>query len=116
MRKFTSAFDAVFTSERIRVIKTPVGVPVANAYAERWIATVRRECLDRMVILGPAQLRLVLETYVEHYNTHRPHRALDQAAPLRPAPDIRVPEAPPSGAKPYSADSSTSTEPRERTG
>lgn len=89
--KFTSAFDAVFTSVRVRVIKTPVRTPVANAYAERWISTVRRECLDRMLILGPAHLRRVLETYLEHYNTHRPHRALDQSAPLCPALTVRAP-------------------------
>jgi putative transposase len=89
--KFTSAFDAVLTSEGVRVIKTPVRTPVANAYAERWISTVRRECLDRTLILGPTQLRRVLEIYVEHYNTHRPHRALDQSAPLRPAPTVPAP-------------------------
>ncbi len=88
--KFTGPFDAVFTSEGVRVIKTPVRAPVANAYAERWIATARHERLDRMLILGPTQLRRVLETYLEHYNTHH-HRALDQAAPLRPTPTIRAP-------------------------
>jgi hypothetical protein len=81
-RKFTSAFDAVLTSEGVRVIKPPVRTPVANAYAERWIPTVRREGLDRTFILEPAQLRRVLEIYVEHCHTHRPHRALDQSAPL----------------------------------
>jgi putative transposase len=61
---------------------TPVRAPRANAYAERWVGTVRREVLDRMLILGCRQLRAVLAEYVDHYNVHRPHRALGQAAPL----------------------------------
>jgi putative transposase len=71
----------VFASEHITVIRAPVRTPVANAYAERWIGTVRRECLDRILILGAAHLRHVLNEYVNHYNHHRPHRALDQNSP-----------------------------------
>jgi putative transposase len=82
--KFTAAFDAVFAAEGISVLRTPVRAPRANAYAERWVGTVRREVLDRMLILGCRQLRSVLAEYVDHYNGHRPHRALGQAPPLEP--------------------------------
>ena len=63
---------------------TPVRAPRANAYAERWVGTVRRELLDRMLILGCRQLRSVLAEYVDHYNGHRPHRALGLTPPLGP--------------------------------
>jgi len=91
--KFTAAFDAVFTAEGIRVLRTPVRAPQANAYAERWVGTVRRELLDRMLILGCRQLRAVLAEYADHYHGHRPHRALGQAPPLRPGVPVVV--APP---------------------
>jgi putative transposase len=80
--KFAAAFDAVFVAEGIKVLRTPVRAPRANAYAERWVGTVRRELLDRMLILGCQQLRSVLAEYADHYNSHRPHRALGQASPL----------------------------------
>ncbi len=80
--KFTAAFDAVFTAAGIEVLKIPPRAPRANAYAERWVGTVRRELLDRMLILGCRQLRSVLAEYADHYNVHRPHRALGQAPPL----------------------------------
>ena len=83
--KFTAAFDAVFAAEAIEVLITPVRAPRANAYAERWVGTVRREVLDRMLIFGCRQLRSVLAEYADHYNGHRPHRALGQASPLGPA-------------------------------
>jgi putative transposase len=83
--KFTAEFDAVFAAEGVRVLHTPVQAPRANAYAERWVGTVRRELLDRMLIFGCRQLRLVLAEYADHYNGHRPHRALRQAPPLGPA-------------------------------
>ena len=79
--KFTAAFDAVFAALDIEVIKTPVRAPRANAYAERWIGTIRRECLDRLLIVNEHHLRRVIEQYVEHYNTHRPHRSLEQRPP-----------------------------------
>ena len=82
--KFTAAFDAVFAAEGIQVLRTPVRAPRANAYAERWVGTVRREVLDRMLIFGCSQLRSVLAVYADHYNVHRPHRALGQAPPLGP--------------------------------
>jgi putative transposase len=84
--KFTGVFDAVFTSEAIRVLRTPVRAPRANAIAERWIGTVRRELLDRMLILNRHQLEVVLAEYVAHFNAHRPHRTLNQAAPLQALP------------------------------
>jgi transposase InsO family protein len=79
--KFTSPFDAVFTAIGIQIIKTPVQAPQANAIAERWIGSARRECLDRMLIAGERHLRLVLGEYADHCNTHRPHRALRQCPP-----------------------------------
>ena len=79
--KFTASFDAVFAAEGTRIIKSPVLAPRANAICERVIGTLRRECLDRMLILGRRHLEAVLAEYVEHYNSHRPHRSLGQAAP-----------------------------------
>ena len=70
--KFTAAFDAVFAAASVRIIKTPVQAPRANAIAERWIATARRECLDRLLLTGERHLRLVLSEYADHYNLHRP--------------------------------------------
>jgi len=94
--KFTAAFDAVFTAVGVRIIKTPIRAPRANAIAERWISSARRECLDRMLITSERHLRLVLNEYVEHYNVHRPHLALCQSPPAgreRPpsmGPNVRV--------------------------
>ena len=79
--KFTTAFDAVFTAVGVRIIKSPVRAPRANAIAERWISSARRECLDQMLITGERHLRLVLNEYVDHYNGHRPHRLLQQNPP-----------------------------------
>ncbi len=79
--KFTAGFDAVFNTIGVRIIQTPVQAPRANAIAERWIASARRECLDRMLITGERHLRLVLGEYVDHYNSHRPHRTLQQNPP-----------------------------------
>jgi putative transposase len=83
---FTSVFDAVFASEGIQILRTPVRAPQANAIAERWIGTVRRELLDRILIVNRRHLTAVLTEYVAHYNHHRPHCALLQAAPLRSLP------------------------------
>jgi putative transposase len=82
--KFVAGFDTVFTSEQITIIRTPVRAPRANAVAERWVGTVRRECTDRILILGRRHLTTVLMIYLRHYNAHRPHRALDQRPPDRP--------------------------------
>ena len=83
--KFSRAIDALLEREDIKVIRTPVRTPNANAYMERWVGSVRRECLDRLLILGRRQLAHVLRVYVQHYNRERPHRALD----LKP-PDSRI--------------------------
>ena len=80
--KFTASFDEVFTSEGIRVIKTPVRSPRANAYAERWVRTVRTECLDWILVLGRRHVYGILQEYVRHYNQHRPHRGLDLGVPV----------------------------------
>jgi len=84
--KFTGVFDAVFASEGMPILRTPVRALQANAIAERWIATARRELLDRILILNRRHLTAVLTQYVTHFNHHRPHRALAQAAPLRSLP------------------------------
>jgi putative transposase len=79
--QFVAAFDEVFRSDGATIIRTPPYTPVANTYAERWVATVRRELLDRTLIWKRSQLEELLRDYVEHYNTHRPHRSLGQRAP-----------------------------------
>jgi putative transposase len=79
--KFTASFDAVFAADAVRAIRTSVQAPRANAICERVIGTIRRDCLDRMLILGRRHLEAVLAEYVEHYNAHRPHRTLGQCAP-----------------------------------
>ena len=83
--------DAVFAGADIRILRCPVRTPRANAIAERFIGTLRRECLDHLIITGPRHLKQVLHEFIEHYNTHRPHRSLDQRPPAGPTP-------PPSGA------------------
>lgn len=71
--KFTTAFDTVFTAVGIDLLRSPVRAPRSNAIAERWIGSVRRECLDRMRIANRHHLERVLAEYVNHFNTHRPH-------------------------------------------
>jgi putative transposase len=82
--KFTAAFDEVFRSEGIKVIHTPVQAPQANAHAERFVRTVRNECLDWLLILGRRHLEHVLGIYVQHYNCERPHRGLALTQPEPP--------------------------------
>ena len=79
--QFGGAFDAVFASEGIAVTRTPVRTPVANAYAERWVGTLRRELLDRTLIWNRRHLHRLVDEYIHHYNVHRPHRGLDQQPP-----------------------------------
>jgi putative transposase len=79
--KYTASFDTIFAADPIRIIRTPVQAFRANAICERVIGTIRRECLDRMIILGRRHLEAVLAEYVEHYNAHRPHRSLSQRPP-----------------------------------
>jgi putative transposase len=83
--KFCRSFDDVFRSEGAQVLVTPVRAPTANAYAERWVGTVRAECLDWLLLIGRSHLEQVLRVYIQHYNRHRPHRALQLQAPDRPA-------------------------------
>ncbi len=82
--KFTRSFDEVFTSEGAKVLRTPVQAPRANAYAERWVATVRAECLDWTLVQGRRHLVQILRSYVRHYNQQRPHRGLALAVPNSP--------------------------------
>lgn len=82
--KFTASFDAVFAADGIRIVNSPVRAPRTNAICERVIGTLRRECLDRMLILGRRHFEIVLAEYVEHYNSHRPHRSLSQRSPSAP--------------------------------
>src|SRR6266508_3157510 len=85
--KLTKAFDAFLQSEGIRVIRTPIAAPQAKTHAERWVGSIRRECLDRILIVSRGHLDHVLREYVAHHNTHRPHRALEQRPPiLKPIP------------------------------
>jgi putative transposase len=84
--KFTAAFDTVFTAIDVQIIKTPVRAPRANAIAERVVGTIRRELLDHLLILNRRHAVTVLREFERHYNDHRPHRTLGQAAPLRPLP------------------------------
>jgi hypothetical protein len=79
---FCPAFDAVFRSEGLHVINSPVRAPNANAFSERWVRTVREECLDYILIFNAAHLRRVVIEFVEYYNTARPHQGIDQQTPI----------------------------------
>lgn len=79
--KFSGPFDEVFRTEGLAVVKTPIRAPKANAVAERWVGTARRECLDHILIFGRRHLQRVMGAYVEHYNRARPHRGLDLHPP-----------------------------------
>jgi putative transposase len=87
--KFCGPFDAIVRSEGVRVIKTPFRAPRANAVAERWVRTVRNECLDHLLIVGRRHLEQVLRAYLAHYNGERPHRSLALAAPAGQPPVAR---------------------------
>jgi putative transposase len=80
--KFTTAFDDVFAGNGVRIIKTPVRSPRANSFAERYVGTLRRECLDYLLICGEQHLRRILTEYSQHYNNHRPHQSREQRPPL----------------------------------
>ncbi len=79
---FVPAFDAVFAAQGVRTVRTPVRAPRANALAERWVRTVREDCLDWLLIVGERPLEQVLGEYERHYNHARPHRSLGLRAPL----------------------------------
>jgi putative transposase len=94
-RKFAATFDAVFAAATIQIVRTPVRAPRANAIAERWIGSLRRELLDRILIVNRRQLHHALTVYVDHYNSHRPHHSLGQTPPdgrtsVPPATDVAV--------------------------
>ena len=80
--QFIDAFDEIFRTERMKILKTPVRTPVANAFAERWTGTPRRELLDRTITWNRRQLNKLVVDYIDHYNTHQPHRSLDQRPPV----------------------------------
>ncbi len=84
--KFTGSFDEVFRSEGMKVIETPIRAPRAHAFAERWVRTVRTECLDWILVIGRRHLERVLRVFASHYNAGRPHRGLDLKTP-DPRPD-----------------------------
>jgi transposase InsO family protein len=87
--KFTHSFDSVFASIGVETIRTPIRCPQANAFAERWVRTVRQDCLDHLLIVSLAHLQSVLAEYGRHYNQARPHRGLDMATPVRREEDWR---------------------------
>ncbi len=91
--KFCRSFDDLFRAEGAKVLLTPVQAPNANAVAERWIRTVRAECLDWLLIVGRGHLDRVLRVYAGHYNRHRPHRALALKAPAPSAEITTLTEA-----------------------
>ena len=91
--KFTTTFDTVFQSEGVEIIRTPFRAPNANAYAERWVRTLREECLDRIIVLNQFHLRRVLTEYSQYYNKRRPHQGLEGATTLPfdvPALDVPI--------------------------
>ena len=102
--KYSGPSDEVFRSEGIRIVKTPVRAPKANAIAERFVRTIRADCLDWLLILNRRHLEHVLRVFVDHYNRERPHRALDlrppqarsgsEPTPCRPVPPPRPPRRP----------------------
>jgi transposase InsO family protein len=95
--EFTRDFDAVFASEGIRIIKTPVRAPKGNAIAERFVRTVRAECLDWLLVVNRRHLERVLRVFADHYNTHRPHRSLDLTPPAPRISKPRTNRKPPAG-------------------
>jgi putative transposase len=80
--KFTASFDEVFASIGVETIRTPIRSPRANAYAERFVRTIRQECLDHLLVVSRQHLESVLDKYVQHYNQVRPHRGLHLGQPI----------------------------------
>ncbi len=84
--KFTGSYDSVFTAQGVRIVRTPARAPHANAFAERWIRSARRECLDHVLVYGERHVLTTLAEYVTHYNDHRPHQARQQLPPAANTP------------------------------
>ena len=82
--KYSTGFDTVFESQGIEVVYTPFRAPRANAYAERWVRSVREECLDRVILLNQAHLAYTLRTYEQYFNEARPHQGIQQRIPYPP--------------------------------
>ena len=79
--KFSQSFDTVFEASGVEIIYPPFQAPNANAFAERWVRTIREECLDKLIILNEAHLRHVLKQYIHYYNSRRPHQGIQQDCP-----------------------------------
>jgi putative transposase len=90
--KFTSSFDTVFASDSVEIIRTPYRAPNANAYSERWVRTVREECLDQLLIVNERHLRRVLTEYIKYYNHRRAHQGIGQGVPIRLTEEISTTE------------------------
>ena len=88
-KKFTEAFDTIFQSEGMKIIRTPRQAPNANSHAERYVRSARSECLDKIIVINQAHLRSVLTEYVEFYNTRRPHQGIAQQSPIMRLPEKR---------------------------
>ena len=84
MPKYVGSLDAVFAADGVSVVNTPIRAPRANAYAERWVRSVRAECLDWILIWNRRHLERVLSAYVAHYNRARPHRGIALEVPVAP--------------------------------
>jgi transposase InsO family protein len=94
-RKFTRSFDGVFQGAGMQIVRTPIQAPQANGIAERFVRTVRAECLDWLLILNARHLSRVLDVYVDHYNRHRPHRGLGLLPPSHRTMPSAATETPP---------------------
>jgi hypothetical protein len=92
--KFTASFDDVFESDGAQILRTPFRSPNANAYAQRFVRTVRSECLDHLLVVSAPHLERILRSYATHYNGHRPHQGLSQEIPASPSSAAQVPRPP----------------------
>jgi hypothetical protein len=86
--KYVAGFDEVFRSEGAQILMTPFRTPNANAYAERFVRTIRSECLDHLLIVNARHLERILRSYARHYNGHRPHQGISQEIPAPTLPSF----------------------------